>query len=483
MAVDNRVDLVDLFRFDAGPPRHGRTSWLVDRVRAAIAGGSVAPGTRLPASRVLAEELSMSRGTVVEAYRRLLDEGLLSTNRGGGTVVAARLHTSGDSPSSPAEPTERTEPEAVNASAGMPDLSAFPRAAWLRAQRRVLATATGRELGYTDPQGAPALRGAIAGWLARTRGLRVDPGRVVVTAGVTGALSLLAQVMREHGMSGCAVEDPGADGNRRILEHWLTAVEPVGVDGHGLVVDALARTSARAVLVTPAHQYPTGVVLSPQRRRDLIAWADKVDGLVIEDDYDAEYRYDRAPVRAMHAIAPERVVHVSSLSKILAPALRIGWMLAPAALHDDLVRQRWATDLGSPTLTQLTLAELIGSGTLERHLRTLRGRHRHRRDAAVGAIRRWMPGCPIDGVAAGLHLVVRLPEHIDDTEFADRARAVGIAVDPLARHRFRPGPPGLIIGYGPHAPAQLEQTIRTLGEILNARSATAGRRRAHPPGR
>lgn len=438
-----------------------------DRLRAAIADGTLGPGVRLPPSRVLAEELSLARGTVVEAYRRLGEEGLLLTNRGGGTIVAGVVPTTGSAGSLDPAPSESLE--LFDISSGMPDLSAFPRAAWLRAERRVLATATTRDLGYADPQGVPALRRALAGWLARSRGVIADPGRIIVTAGVTGALSLLAQVLRDRGVTACAVEDPVADGNRRILDHWMDAIIPVRVDERGLDVTGLRRTEARAVLVTPAHQFPTGVVLSPARRRELVAWAEEADGLVIEDDYDAEYRYDRTPVRAVQAMAPERVLHISSLSKVLAPALRIGWMIAPLALRDDLVRKRWATDLGSPALPQLALAELIETGVLERHLRTLRLRHRRRRDAAVAAIGRHLPGCAIAGIAAGLHLVVSLPEHVNDVELAARARAEGIAVHPLSRHRFAPGPPGLVIGYGPHPAPRLEQAIRAIGMIAGLR--------------
>lgn len=445
-------------------PRRGRTAWVAARLRSAISDGTLSVGARLPATRVLAAELSMARGTVADAYQRLTEEGLLTTNQGGGTIVAT-------APITPDPPTSLpdAEPEAgvFDISSGMPDLSAFPRAAWLKAERQVLATATSSELGYTDPQGAPRLRAALAGWLARSRGVVVSPERVIVTAGVTGALSLLAQVLRDRGITSCAIEDPGADGNRRILDYWMDTLTPIPVDEHGLDVDRLTASGEHAVLVTPAHQFPTGVVLSPQRRRDLHAWAETADGLVIEDDYDSEYRYDRAPVRALQAAAPERVVHISSLSKVLAPALRLGWMIAPQHLHEDLVRKRWATDLGSPALPQLALAELIESGALERHLRSLRLRHRERRDAAVDAIAEHLPGCAIEGIAAGLHLVVRLPEGADDAEIAQRARDVGIAVHPLSRHRFASGPPGLVIGYGPHPSLRLEQAIATLGTLLH----------------
>ena len=453
-------------------PERGRTGWLTDRLREAIAEATLRPGTRLPATRELAAELGFSRGTVVESYRRLTEEGLLETNRGAGTVVASRPGPPPAAPSSRVDERGRrravdeTRPAVVDISKGAPDLSAFPRAAWLRAEREVLATASSDDLGYADPQGVPALREALAAWLARSRGMTVGAERIIVTSGVTGAISLLCQVLRDRGLTECALEDPGADGNRRILDYWLDRLHPIRVDGEGIDVDALARSGARAVLVTPAHQFPTGVVLSPRRRRQLIAWAEESDGLVVEDDYDSEYRYDRSPVRALHPAAAERIVHVSSLSKVIAPALRLGWMVAPTHLHEDLVRRRWATDLGSPVLPQLVLANLISSGVLERQLRSLRRRHRERRDTAVAAIEEHLPGCPIEGIAAELHLVVTLPEGIDDAAVAAHARQEGIAVQAMSGLRVAAGPPGLIIGYGPHSPARLGESIRTLGRLI-----------------
>lgn len=458
----------DFLQLDpSSAPQGARMAWLTEQLRAGIADGRLAQGVRLPSSRVLADELSMSRGTVVEAYHRLMEEGLVVSNRGGGTTVANVIPATAATPAAqqPQDP-GRADGDGIDISSGMPDLSAFPRAAWSRAERKVLSTATSRELGYADPQGVPALREALAGWLARSRGVVAEPDQIIVTAGVTGALSLLAQVLRNRGVTTCAVEDPGADGNRRILDYWMDGLVPVPVDEDGLSVDALAQTSTRAVIATPAHQFPTGVVLSPERRRALVAWADRANGVVIEDDYDAEYRYDRAPVRAMQGLSPERVVHVSSLSKVLAPALRVGWMVAPAHLRDELAEKRWATDLGSPALMQLTLAELLETGALERHLRTLRKKHRERRDAAVEAIAHFLPGCKIEGIAAGLHLVVMLPEHLDDKVVTERAKREGIAVHPLSRHGFTPGVPGLVIGYGPHPIPVLEQALRRLGRIV-----------------
>ncbi|SHK91308.1 GntR family transcriptional regulator / MocR family aminotransferase [Nocardiopsis flavescens] len=458
----------DFLQLDASAvPRGGRTEWLAAALRAAVAAGVLPVGSRLPPTRALSAELGVARGTVVEAYQRLTEEGLLTAARGAGTAVAARpVRAPAAAPSGTWEPPVFAA-DVVDLATGVPDLAAFPRAAWLRAEREVLSTATARSLGYAPPQGTPELRAELSAWLARSRGVRAAPGQIVVTAGVTGALSILAQVLRARGMGDIACEDPGADGNRAILDHWTGgSTVPVPVDGDGVDPAALAATDARAVLVTPAHQFPTGVVLSAPRRRALLAWARAREGLVIEDDYDAEYRYDRSPVGALHGLDPHLVAHTSSLSKTLAPALRAGWLVPPPHLLEDVVRARWAADLGSPSLPQLALALLLRDGTLARHLRTMRARHRVRRDAAVAAVREHLPGRPILGVAAGLHLLVLLPEGVDDREAVARAEHAGVAVQPLSRHRTAPGPPGLVIAYAGHGPARLRGAIARLGAAV-----------------
>ncbi|MFL1381650.1 MULTISPECIES: PLP-dependent aminotransferase family protein [unclassified Nocardiopsis] len=458
----------DFLQLDASAvPRGERTEWLTDALRSAIAAGVLPLGTRLPPTRAFAAELGVARGTVVEAYQRLTDEGLLTAARGAGTAVAARpVDTPATRPTGTWEPPDYGS-GVVDLATGIPDLAAFPRAAWLRAEREVLSTATARSLGYAPPQGTPELRTELSAWLARSRGVRAAPEQIVVTAGVTGALSILVQVLSARGLHAIAREDPGADGNRAILDRWTRgATVPVPVDADGIDTGALAATDTRAVLVTPAHQFPTGVVLSPARRRALLAWARDRNGLVIEDDYDAEYRYDRSPVGALHGLDPNLVAHTSSLSKTLAPALRAGWLVPPPHLLEEVVEARWAADLGSPSLPQLALALLLRDGTIARHLRTMRARHRTRRDAAAAAVRAHLPGCTVLGVAAGLHLLVLLPAGIDDRDAAARAERAGVAVQPLSRHRTAPGPPGLVIAYAGHGPARLHEAIARLGAAV-----------------
>jgi GntR family transcriptional regulator / MocR family aminotransferase len=474
----------------ASAPTRGLTTWLVDALRTAIVDGRLAAGVRLPATRVLAADLGVSRGVVVEAYQRLCDEGLASAHTGVGTVVASlgppRVQRSPDPvpatgphhlaarPRLPLSPSGLPARIDLDLSPGVPDLSVFPRAAWLRAERVVLDHATGADLGYGDPRGTPRLRQELANWLARTRGIRASADDVIVVAGVAQALALLAQTLRARGSTAVAVEDPGSCGARDEMAHWGLRPVPVPVDAHGLRVDDLAGTGLDVALLTPAHQFPTGVVLSPQRRRALLDWA-ATGGLVIEDDYDAEHRYDRTPVPALQAAAPDQVAHTSSTSKTLSPGMRLGWLIAPRHLHADLVAAKHASDLGNPALPQLVLAHLLATGEYERHLRRVRTRQRHRRDALLAALREHLPGARVEGIAAGLHLLITLPDldgQVDDTDLAHQIGSAGVLVHPLSWHRQRPGPPGLVLGYAAHPPDRLHEAARRLAQAIN----TPGRR-------
>ncbi len=456
-------------------PARGITDWLVNALRSAVDDGRLAPGSRLPASRALAADLAVSRGVVVEAYRRLTDEGLVGGRGGGGTTVLAQpTRVAHDRPRPappPAGPLRLPLPrlaggEAVDLSPGVPDLSAFPRSLWLRTERAVLTETPPEELGYGDPRGHPRLRAALAPWLARTRGLRAGPDGIVIVSGVAQAMALLAQQLRREGIESIAVEDPGSRGAIDEFAYWGLRPVPVPVDDDGIRVDALSATCARVVFLTPAHQFPTGVVLGPQRRRELIAWALDAE-LVIEDDYDAEYRYDRAPVPALHAAAPDRIAYAGSTSKSLAPALRLGWLIAPPRRYEEMVAAKHASDLGSPTVPQLVLARLLESGEYDRHVRLVRGRHRARRDALLGALAEHLPAASVKGVAAGLHLLVTLPEAVDDVALADKLREAGVLVHPLSWHRRLPGPPGLVVGYAAHTPDRLREAAATIGRVVH----------------
>jgi GntR family transcriptional regulator/MocR family aminotransferase len=418
----------------------------------------------------MAAGLGVSRGVVVEAYQRLVDEGLAVAEGARGTRVAAVPRQVPVA----APTTAEHRSDRVDLSPGLPDLSAFPRAAWLRCTRAVLAEVPAAELGYGDPQGHPRLRAELARWLSRSRGVRAAAEDVVVVAGVAQALALTAQVLVDRGHRDIAVEDPGSQGTREELERWGLRTRPTPVDGDGMDVDALAATGAGVALLTPAHQFPTGVVLSPERRRALIGWG-RLDRFVVEDDYDAEHRYDRAPVPALQGLGPDRVVYAGSVSKTLAPGLRLGWVVAPATLCAALTRAKYMADLGNPVLDQLVFARFLASGEFERHLRRVRIRQRARRDAMLGALHEHLPHAQVLGVAAGLHLLVTLPGS-DDVALAAEADAAGVLVHPLSTHRITPGPPGLVLGYAAQAPDRIREAIAWLGTAVGSASRSAGHR-------
>ena len=460
-------------------PDRGRTGWLADVLRTAITQGQVASGSRLPATRTLAGELGVARGVVVEAYRRLGDEGLVAGRTGIGTVVLA-VGTPPPSRPAPAVGSPGAVPrlplplgppgdlDRIDLSPGVPDLAAFPRAAWLRAERQVLRDAGTADLGYGDPRGHNRLRTELSGWLARNRGVRATPEQILVVAGVAQALALLAQTLGRRGVTAFAVEDPGSRGAREQMAHWGMRPVPVPVDQDGVRVDALTRAEVEVAVLTPAHQFPTGVVLAASRRRALLEWA-RAGRLVIEDDYDAEHRYDRAPVRALQSAAPEHVAHTGSTSKTLAPGMRLGWLVPPTELYPDLVAARHANDLGSPALPQLVLARLLGDGGYDRHLRLVRNRQRRRRDAMLAALAEYLPGARVEGAAAGLHLLISLPglpESTDDQDLAEAVLAAGVRAHPLSWHRIRPGPPGLVLGYAAHSPDRLHLAVRRMARAL-----------------
>ncbi|MGW8374462.1 PLP-dependent aminotransferase family protein [Streptomyces sp. ODS28] len=484
-------DFLQLRASDAPPG--GLSDWLAGELRRALADGRLRVGARLPATRVLAAELRVSRGAVTEAYRRLAEDGLVAGERRRGTrVVAVPLTASAPparGPGPAASPFRgppgpdafdalRAAPARFDLTPGVPDLAAFPHAAWLRAERAVLSELPPHALGYGDPRGAPALRAAVSRWLARTRGVLADPDGVLIVAGTTQAIALLARVLPDEGVRGIAVEDPGSLGFRQHLRYWGFDTPPVPVDASGLRVDALRRTGAPAVVLTPAHQFPTGAVLGGERRRELMRWADGEGGLIVEDDYDAEHRYDRPPVPALKSVLAERVCYVGSISKLLAPALRIGWILAPPRYRDALVEAKRYADLGNAVLPQLVLARLLDSGELERGLRLVRRRHRACRDAMTRALAEHLPYAVVQGAAAGLHLTVTIGDapgqgeadgaradggRPGDRALADAALARGVKVHPLSWHRQTPGPPGLVLGYAANGARAIGDGVAELG--------------------
>jgi GntR family transcriptional regulator / MocR family aminotransferase len=436
-------------------------------LRTAIRSGRLAAGVRLPASRDLARDLGTSRGVVVETYQQLVAEGFLVSRQGSGTWVAA-VQPAG-SRDDVARSSTAPHRLVYDLTVGTPDLAAFPRRAWMAALRQVMTEVPHEALGYGDPGGVPELRTELAAYLRRVRAADVSAERLVVVNGVAQGLHLAVGALAQAGPIQLAVEDPHSVRTFALLEAAGAVRVPIPVDHEGLDVDALRRTSARAVMVTPAHQYPTGVVLSPRRRAELIAWADEVDGFVLEDDYDAEFRYDRNPVGCLQALCPRRVVLLGSASKSLAPGLRLGWLVAPPALAEAVRRARALSDLGSPVLDQHALVRLIAGGAYDRHLRQMRRRYRARRDALTDALARWLPGAVAHGVAAGIQLYLELPAGLDEAAVAEAAAERGVAVEGVAPLRVEGrGPPALVLGFARLPEHRIAEAVRLLAEAAAA---------------
>ncbi|MFC8762735.1 PLP-dependent aminotransferase family protein [Streptomyces sp. NPDC057193] len=451
----------------AGAPARRRGRALQEALREAVRSGRLVAGTRLPSTRALAADLGVSRGLVTEAYEQLTAEGYLRSDRGSGTWVggAARAAVRGARDLAPGAARVR-----VDFRPGTPDLSLFPRAGWAAAQRAVLARLPHPALGYPDPRGLPALREALAGMLTRRRGVVADPERLVVCSGVAQASTLLGFVLRARGLGAVGIEDPGSPEHGRLFASTGLDTVWLPLDEEGLRTGPLTASGVRAVVVTPSHQFPSGISWSAERRGALLDWARAVDGYVLEDDYDGDFRYDRAPVGALQGLDPERVVYAGSVSKSLAPGLRLGWMLVPEGLLGEVVERKRTMDLGNPVLDQAVLAEFVTGGGYDRQLRRCQRAYRERRDALLAALAEYLPGTRVSGIAAGLHVIARVPPVFGPPErFLARAAEAGVELRPLEDYgtaRPTDGDVRLVIGYAHLTPSTVRTGIRLVAEAV-----------------
>ncbi|GAA3141849.1 PLP-dependent aminotransferase family protein [Streptomyces rameus] len=434
-------------------------------LRDAIRTGRVQLGERLPSSRELARTLGVSRGLVQECYAQLQAEGYLVTRPGSATRVAGGAVV----PPAGTRPRRTASRLVADFRWGVPDLAAFPVQDWLWATREAARAMPTEDLGYGDPRGSRILREVLAGYLRRVRAAAADPEHIVVCNGYAQGLGLALHVLAAGGVRTVAFEDPGSPATvgACAAASGLRAV-PVPVDEHGIDVSALAATGARAVLVTPAHQWPTGVALTAERRLALVDWASSHDAFILEDDYDAEFRYDREPVGALQGLAPDRVISLGTVSKSLAPALRIGWMVCPPHLVAALTEHKLRSDRGTSTLDQLALARLIESGRFDRHLRRMRGTYATRRTALLAALAEHAPGVPVTGLAAGFHAVAHLPADADEHHVVTtaRERSVGLYGMSTCRASAATTPAQLVLGFGDVGERAITEAVAAVGHLL-----------------
>jgi len=462
--------LLDIGATEPVTPAPGRRmrDRLARALRTAIRNGQLTEGAAVPPSRALAEELGCSRWVVTEAYGQLIAEGYLTARVGSATRVSWSPDTTLPRPR--AHPAPAPPPIRYDLAPGLPDLRAFPRRRWADAVRAVTGSAVHYDLGLPDPAGHPGVRTTVAQYLRRSRGADARAATVTVCAGVTDGLVRTCRALRAEGIADLAVEHPGWGRLRDAATSAGLRLHPVPVDHDGLRVDDLVRTPARAVIVGAAHQFPTGTVLSPARRARLVRWARDVNGFVIEDDYDAEFRYDHHPVAVMQGMDPRRVFLLGSVSKTLSPALGLGWLVAPAAMTPAL-RAANPVAAAPPVLDQLALATFIDRGWYDAHLRAARRRFRTRRDLLIRTFGAQLPEARVAGTAAGLHILLHLPDRTDTHATVRAAAAAGLRLADLDDYRVQHSAErALVLGYGNISDPDIPPAVTLLRETLATRT-------------
>jgi GntR family transcriptional regulator/MocR family aminotransferase len=454
-------------RLDLDPSIRSLTQRLTAALRIGVQQGQLPAGLTLPPSRALAADLGCSRWVVTEAYAQLVSEGYLLATTGSATRVGDLGAPTGVAAAAGVPPPRPR----LDLLPGTPDLAAFPRTRWAEAYRRAIRTMptdllAGRSLLATLPA-----RTTLTAYLRRTRQVQEDPTQLSLSTGSTAAAGWLARVFAGLGHGRIAVEDPSWPGLRDAARRAGLEVVGVPVDRDGLRVDRLERLDVRLVLVTPAHQFPTGVALSAERRLALIDWAERVDGTIIEDDYDAEFRYDRRPVASLQGMVPDRVVLLGSVSKSLSPAVQLGWVIMPQWLILRLVSDDLDRGVGPSALTVSAFATMITEGWYERHLRAVRLAYRRRREALLAAISARLPGCRVGGAAAGLHLPLALPAGTETASVVHEAARLELPLVDVDHYRVRGGPtaagePGLVLGFGNLRSGHEDEAIARLAEAL-----------------
>jgi GntR family transcriptional regulator/MocR family aminotransferase len=451
--------------------QHSLQAQIERQLREAIRSGSLQPGGALPSTRDLARDLGVSRPLVMEAYAQLAAEGYLAVRQGATPRVAESAPRTASTAIQlpPHDPAADRPFYRYDFRPGIPDLASFPSSLWLKAVAAALKSMRPADFGYTQRYGSEPIRQALARYLGRVRGVSADSRQILITGGYEQARTFLARALRRRGVRTLAVEDPGYADREIWIANGFT-LQPVPVDEEGIDVARLAQTEAEAVLLTPAHQYPTGVVMSGARRLAMATWLRDRNAVAVEDDYDAEFRYDRAPIGALQGLAPEHVVYAGTASKTLAPALRLGWMVVPPALLPMLEDELRQMDYGRGRIDQHALARIIESGDFDRHLRRMRVVYRDRREALLGALESEMPGSEIGGVSAGLHATVKLPRHVDEAAVTERAGKRDVGLSFMSKHYLgeTPNRSTLLLSYANQSEAAIRSGIKGLAAALQA---------------
>lgn len=441
---------------------------VMDAIRDAIRSGRLVPGIRLPSSRALAADLGVARNTVARAYTELIAEGWLTSQQGSGTLVSQRA---AEVVRSVAGPPKARAPRRLDHDCrpGHPDLSSFPRSEWVRAVKRALAAAPFEAFGYADPYGRSELCRALAQYLARARGVRARPCNIIICSGAAQGLSLVAGALAAAGVAAVAVEAFGLATQRTSLTRAGLRCPPLNVDAHGADVMALEdMAEVGGVLLTPSHQFPLGVPLHSERRAAVIDWARRTGGVIIEDDYDGEFRYDRSPVGALHGVDPEHVVYMGTVSKSLAPGLRLGWLVVPERLVEAVARQKGETEETCGFVDQLAMAEFIAAGSYDRHIRTMRAQYLRRRAQLVAAVAGSSPKTTVAGMAAGLHVMLELADG-DESALSRQLgwRRLGVkGLDSYRHPEAGTTRDGLVIGFAAPAPSAWSSALDALIRLL-----------------
>jgi GntR family transcriptional regulator/MocR family aminotransferase len=445
-----------------------------DQVRAAIRSRKLQPGRELPSTRALAHDLAVSRGVVVRAYAQLAAEGYLKLRRG----APASVREAGTSSSVAAVGTrsdERASKVRYDLRPYLPEAGLFPRHAWLRSLRHAVTSAGNADLTYSDSRGLEQLRTEVSAYLGRARGIAADPDQIIVTAGCTHSLSSAFHMLARKGAGRIGLENPGDCLVHKIAER--SGLTPVGIslDHDGVLVGELGAAGVPAVVVSAGHQFPTGSLLAPERQAALVRWADRVGGLVIEDEYDAALRPDWTPISARDRLPRDRVVYLGSTGKTLSPAVRLGWAVLPNGLAAAFAEEVAGSVLQISAIEQLAFADFLRRGEFDRHLRQMRIVFCRRRAAVVAAFERAIPQVRVRDGAAGLNMLIELPSVDLEQAAVRQLDSRGIKVETLSRHTlpgYR-GPAGLLIGVGGLPDGAISHVVEELARALASVGALA----------